>query len=63
MATFVLTRWDLKTIERDLVSQGLTPLTDFYFSHSDEDPLGWLIGFVDNEIALLWRLQHGDKWL
>ena len=63
MATFVLNRWDFKIIERDLINQGLTPLVDFHFVHTNEDPPGWLIEFIDKEAALLWRLQHGHKWM
>jgi hypothetical protein len=63
VATFVLTRWDFKIIERELINQGLIPLVDFHFRHTNEDPLGWLIEFLKEEDALIWRLQHGHKWM
>jgi hypothetical protein len=60
---FILTRWDFKLIERELVGQGLRPLTDFSFAHTEDDPKGWVIEFTDEQDALIWRLQHGYKWL
>lgn len=63
MATFVLNRWDFKIIERDLIDQGLTPLVDFHFMWTEEEPRGWMIEFFDEAAALIWRLQHGHKWM
>lgn len=64
MTKFILSRWDFKVIERELVSQGLIPLVDFDFNWDDsEEPNGWLIQFYDEQAALVWRLQHGHKWI
>jgi hypothetical protein len=61
---FTLSRWDFKVIERELVAQGLVPLTDFDFAWDDsEEPNGWMIQFYDDEAALVWRLQHGNRWM
>jgi hypothetical protein len=63
VATFILSRWDFKILERELVSLGLVPLKDFDFNWTEEDPHGWMVEFFDEEAALLWRLQHGHKWM
>ena len=63
MVKFILNRWDFKLIERELVDQGLRPLVDFDFSWTEEEPRGWQIEFFNDEDALIWRLQCGDRWL
>ena len=42
---------------------GLEPKTDFYFTWTVEEPVGWAIQFLDDSDAVIWRLQHGDKWM
>jgi hypothetical protein len=59
----VLNRWDFKIIERELIAMGLEPKTDFYFTWTVEEPVGWAIQFLDDSDAVIWRLQHGDKWM
>jgi hypothetical protein len=59
----VLNRWDFKIIERELIAMGLEPKTDFYFTWTVEEPVGWAIQFLDDSDAVIWRLRHGDKWM
>ena len=63
MVEIVLNRWDFKIIERELIAMGLEPKTDFYFTWTVEEPVGWAIQFLDDSDAVIWRLRHGDKWM
>ena len=63
MVEIVLNRWDFKIIERELIAMGLEPKTDFCFTWTVEEPVGWAIQFFDDSDAVIWRLQHGDKWM
>ena len=63
MVEIVLNRWDFKIIERELIEMGLEPKTDFFFTWTVEEPVGWAIQFVKHEDAMMWRLMHEHKWV
>ena len=63
MVEIVLNRWDFKLIERELIEMGLEPKTDFYFTWTVEEPVGWAIQFEHAEDALIWQLRHSHKWI
>jgi hypothetical protein len=42
---------------------GLEPKTDFHFTWTVEEPVGWAIQFVKHEDAMMWRLMHEHKWV